>query len=95
MAIREDLLTRRKSLDQICQIPERIISVYSLEKHVWADSIAYSVRRERWPELQIVEEFQIGPVRPFLYDILRGMAAPYRPDQDVLAIALRPSVHAV
>lgn len=33
------------------------------------------------PELKTVEEFQIDPVRPFLNDILRQMAAPYKPDQ--------------
>ena len=34
----DNLFTNRKSLDEICAVPDRIISVYSLEKHVWADS---------------------------------------------------------
>ena len=81
MAATEDLFSKRKSLDQICTVPDRIISVYSLEKHVWADSNSDDARRERRPELQTLEEFQINPVRPFLTDILRNMAAPYHPDK--------------
>ena len=77
----DDLFSMRKSLDQICTIPDSIISVYSLEKHIWADGNAPAARRERCPELQTVEEFQIDPVRPFLNDILRNMAAPYRPER--------------
>jgi hypothetical protein len=77
----DDLLTSRKSLDEICSVPDKIISVYSLEKHVWADSNAESSRKIRKPELQTIEEFQVEPVRPFLNDILRNMAAPYKPDR--------------
>lgn len=77
----EDLLTARKSLAEICQVPDKIISVYSLEKHVWADGNDREARAARKPELQTVEEFQIQPVRSFLNDILRGMAAPYRPER--------------
>lgn len=76
-----DLLSVRKSLDEICSVPDKIISVYSLEKHVWADSNAESTRKSRKPELQTIEEFQIEPVRPFLNDILRNMAAPYKPER--------------
>ena len=74
----EDLLTTRKSLKEICTVPEKIISVYSLEKHVWADSNAEASRKARKPELQTIEEFQIGPVRAFLNDILRNIAAPWK-----------------
>ncbi len=77
----DDLFAIRKSLDQICTVPEKIISVYALEKHVWMDSNSEESRRTRKPELQTVEEFQIDPVRPFLNDILRNMAAPYKPDR--------------
>lgn len=77
----ESLLTYRKSLDEICRVPEKIISVYSLEKHVWADGNTQETRVARRPELQTIEEFQIQPVRSFLNDVLRGMAAPYRPDR--------------
>lgn len=78
---KEDLLSLRKPLNEICQVPDKIISVYSLEKHVWADSNADAARKTRQPELKTLQEFQIDPVRPFLNDILRQMAAPYKPDQ--------------
>jgi hypothetical protein len=77
----EEFFTRRRSLDEICRIPERIISVYSLEQHVWDDGNAPEARQLRMPEMQTIEEFQIDPVRPFLNDILRNMAAPYKPEQ--------------
>ncbi len=76
-----DLAALRKGLNEICSVPDKIISVYSLEKHVWADSNAESSRKARKPELQTIEEFQIEPVRPFLNDILRNMAAPYKPER--------------
>jgi hypothetical protein len=75
---KEDLFSARKSLDQICNIPDKIISVYSLEKHVWADSNSQESRCSRKPELKTIEEFQIDPVRPFLNDIFRNIAAPYK-----------------
>jgi hypothetical protein len=75
------LLAARKTLDEICITPERIISVYSLEQHVWADSNSEDAIRDRQPELQTIEEFQIDPVRPFLNDILRNIAAPYKPER--------------
>jgi len=80
MAVNLELTTFRKGLDQICEIPEKIISVYSLEKHVWADSHSIEAIKERSPELKTIEEFQIDPVRHFLNDIFRNMAAPYRPE---------------
>ena len=73
----EDLLTQRKSLDEICAVPDKIISVYSLEKHVWANSNSERARHDRQPELKTLDEFKIDPVRPFLTDILRRIAAPY------------------
>lgn len=77
----DDLFLQRKSLDEICGIPDKIISVYSLEQHVWAGSNSLEARKTREPELQTIEEFQIDPVRPFLNDIFRNMAAPYKPDR--------------
>ena len=77
----DELFAARKSLDEICVRPEKIISVYSLEKHVWADSNSDEARGERRPELQTIAEFQIDPVRSFLNEILRIMAAPYRPER--------------
>ena len=82
----EDLLTQRKSLDEICSVPDKIISVYSLEKHVWANSNSDQARRDRQPETKTIDEFKIDPVRPFLTDILRRIAAPYdrqRKDQPI------------
>ena len=81
MPTAEDLFTQRKSLDEICDVPDKIISVYSLEKHVWTDSNSEAARKARKPELQTIEEFQIEPVRPFLNDVLRNMAAPYNPER--------------
>jgi len=78
---KEDLLTARKTLDEICTVPDKIISVYSLEKHVWQDSNSEAARKARKPELQTIEEFQINPVRPFLNDIFRQIAAPYKPER--------------
>src|SRR2546423_1801778 len=79
-----DLLTFRKSLDEICKVPDKIISVYTLEQHIWADTDETSnkaARVQRIPARQTVEEFQINPVRSFLNDILRLMSAPYRPER--------------
>jgi len=74
----DDLFTTRQNLAEICTVPDKIISVYSLEKHVWGDSNSEASRKARKPELQTIEEFQIDPVRPFLTDILRNMAAPWK-----------------
>lgn len=79
--MKDDLFTNRKNLAEICTVPEKIISVYSLEKHVWADSNAEAARKARKPELQTIEEFQIDPVRPFLTDVMRNMAAPWKPER--------------
>ena len=77
----EDLFAQRKSLDEICTLPDKIISVYALEQHIWADHNSLEAREKRLPERQTVEEFQIGPVRSFLNDILRNMAAPYKAEK--------------
>ena len=81
MSKTEDLFTQRKSLDEICIVPEKIISVYSLEQHVWEKHNSLEARKARKPELQTIEEFQIEPVRAFLNDIFRQMAAPYNPER--------------
>jgi hypothetical protein len=77
----EDLFAQRKGLHEICTVSDKIISVYSLEKHVWADSNSEASRKARKPELQTIEEFQFDAVRPFLTDILRNMAAPWERDR--------------
>lgn len=79
-------LLKRKSLDEILKHPEKIISVYSVESHIWADNGSDECRRERIPQIQTVEEFLVNPVRSFLNDILKLMAAPYQPDRRDLNI---------
>lgn len=81
MAKEDNFFSMRKTLDEICTVPDKIISVYSLEKHVWSDSNSEEARRDRKPELKTIEEFQIEPVRPFLFDIFRNIAAPYKPER--------------
>ena len=36
-------LLKRQSLDEILKYPEKIISVYSVESHIWADNVDGSV----------------------------------------------------
>jgi hypothetical protein len=72
---------QRRSLDQITQVPDSIISVYVVENHIWAEGGAEQARRERRPEARTVAEFLIDPVRSFLNDIMRQMAAPYAPER--------------
>jgi hypothetical protein len=71
-------LFRRKSLDQIVAIPDDIISVYVVENHIWAGGGDDAARAARQAEIRTVEEFLISPVRSFLNDIFRLMAAPYQ-----------------
>ena len=81
MSKNNNLTEVRANLDEICKIPEKIISVYSLEKHVWAEGNSDESVKNRIPEIQTIDEFQIGPVRHFLNDIFRNMAAPYKSEK--------------
>lgn len=72
-------LYRRKPLNEITAVPDSIISVYVVENHIWAEGGAKGARAARQVERRTVEEFLIQPVRPFLKDILRQIAAPYTP----------------
>jgi hypothetical protein len=72
---------QRKSLDQITEIPESIISVYVVENHIWADGGSEEARAVRQAETRTVDELLLDPVRPFLNDIFRQMAAPYAPER--------------
>ena len=76
---KNSLTTSRSPLGDICEIPDRIISVYSLEKHIWADNHSDEAIRNREAELITIEEFQLDPVRSFLNDIFRNLSAPYNP----------------
>ena len=70
---------QRKSLDQITEIPDSLISVYVVENHIWAGGGSSDGRASRQAETRTVAEFLVDPVRPFLNDIFRQMAAPYTP----------------
>jgi hypothetical protein len=72
---------QRKSLDQITTIPDEIISVYVVENHIWADNGSDEARAARRAEMRTVDEFLIDPVRAFLNDIFRQLAAPYVPER--------------
>ncbi len=79
-------LFTRQTLDQLCDVPDDIIDVYVVERHIWqggtiegeADS-----KRKRCAELRTVKDFLIDPVRPLLTDVLRQLAAPYDPNSKV------------
>jgi len=74
-------LYQRKSLDQITQVPDDIISVYVVEQHIWnnkgTEEERYQSRKNRIAETQTVSEFLIDPVRPFLMDFFRQLSAPF------------------
>ena len=72
---------QRKSLNQITTIPDDLISVYVVEEHIWADHGANEAKQKRQAETRTVNEFLIGPVRPFLNDIFRQLSAPYNPER--------------
>lgn len=72
-------LFQRQSLDEIITIPDDIISVYVVENHIWRDGGSQAARQNRQVETRTIEEFLIDPVRSFLNDIFRQMAAPYAP----------------
>lgn len=72
---------QRKPLGQITQVPDSIISVYVVENHIWAEGGSAEARKGRRAETRTVEEFLIDPVRSFLNDIFRQMAAPYLPER--------------
>jgi hypothetical protein len=75
-------LLKRLTLDQLCEVPDTIIDVYVVERHIWqggtVDGEAESKRRRR-AEPRTVKDFLIDPVRPLLNDVLRQLAAPYDP----------------
>ena len=73
-------LFTRRTLDQVIEVPDNIISVYVVEKHIW-DGDSDEAKAQRRPEQTTVGEFMIDPVRPFLNDIFRQMAAPYAPER--------------
>ena len=72
-------LFKRKTLDQICTVPDKITDVYVVEHHIWADGGSPAAKKKRQTELSTLREFLIEPVRALLYDVLKRLAAPYDP----------------
>jgi len=76
-------LYSRKPLAEITRVPDDIISVYVVEQHIWentgSEETRRMARRDRLAEPKTVAEFLIDPVRPFLMDFFRLLAAPYDP----------------
>ncbi|MAT45421.1 MAG: hypothetical protein CL609_24095 [Anaerolineaceae bacterium] len=79
-------LFKRQTLDQILTYPKEITSVYIVENHIWKENGKQESRQKRLAETKTVDEFLINPVRSFLNDILKQMAAPYQPDRKDLTI---------
>jgi hypothetical protein len=72
---------QRKSLDQVITVPESLISVYVVERHIWANGGEHAARAARLVEQKTVDEFLINPVRSFLNDFFRQISAPYLPER--------------
>jgi hypothetical protein len=75
-------LFKRQTLDQLCDVPDEIIDVYVVERHIWqGGSVAEETesKRLRRAEPRTVRDFLIDPVRSLLNDVLRQLAMPYSP----------------
>jgi hypothetical protein len=75
-------LFKRLTLDLLCEVPNDIIDVYVVERHIWLggsiDTEAESKRKRR-AEPHTVRDFLVDPVRSLLNEVLRQLAAPYDP----------------
>src|SRR4051794_27543184 len=75
-------LFKRQTLDQLCDVPDDIIDVYVVERHIWqcrtVEAEAESKQKRR-AEPRTVQDFLIDPVRSLLNDVLRQLASPYDP----------------
>ena len=79
-------LFKRQTLDQLCDVPDDIIDVYVVERHVWQGGTVQDEaesKRKRRAEPRTVRDFLIDPVRPLLNDVMRQLAAPYDPNSKV------------
>lgn len=78
-------LHNRKPLGEIVSYPEKIISVYVVEHHIWSGSERLTdmaqAKRQRQGNRNTVEEYLIDPVRSLLIDVFRKISAPYDPDR--------------
>jgi hypothetical protein len=79
-------LFKRQTLDQLCDVPENIIDVYIVERHIWNGNAGdggkdteVESKRLRRAEPRTIRDFLIDPVRSLLNDVLRQLAAPYDP----------------
>ena len=75
-------LFKRQSLDQLCDVPDEIIDVYVVERHIWQGGsvdVEAESKRKRRAEPRTVRDFLIDPVRSLLNDVLRQLAMPYNP----------------
>ena len=79
-------LFKRQTLDQLCDVPEDIIDVYVVERHIWQGASVESEaesKRKRRAEPRTVREFLIDPVRALLNDVFRQLGAPYDPSSKI------------
>lgn len=79
-------LFKRATLDQLCDVPDEIIDVYVVERHIWQGGTVKAeaeAKRKRQAEPRTVRDFLIDPVRSLLNDVLRQLAAPYDPSSKV------------
>ncbi|MCY2995382.1 MAG: hypothetical protein NTY19_47085 [Planctomycetota bacterium] len=79
-------LFKRQTLDQLCDVPDDIIDVYVVERHIWQGGTVDAeaeAKRNRRAEPRTVMDFLIDPVRSLLNDVLRQLAAPYDPSSKV------------
>ena len=72
---------QRKPLDEIISLPEKIIDVYVVEKHIWDDELAKDSKKKRIANQNTLNEFLISPQRAFLFDIFRLISSPYQPER--------------
>lgn len=75
-------LFKRQTLDQLCEVPDDIIDVYVVERHIWQGGtvdVEAESKKKRRAEPRTIKDFLIDPVRSLLNDVLRQLAAPYDP----------------
>ena len=64
-------LFKRQTLDQLCEVPDDIIDVYVVERHIWQGGTVEGEaesKRKRRAEPRTVKDFLIDPVRSLLND---------------------------
>ena len=65
-------LFKRQTLDQLCEVPDEIIDVYVVERHIWQGGsvdVEAESKRKRRAEPRTVRDFLIDPVRSLLNDV--------------------------